>query len=76
MVGQLLGDHVDPDAVAVIAREVLEHVLDYPSEVATAIAPFAERFGLARADGHALLTELLRRSGAPNIEEFLAEPRP
>ena len=30
MIGQLLADHVDPDAVAEITREVLDRVLDYP----------------------------------------------
>ncbi|MEX1277722.1 MAG: type IV toxin-antitoxin system AbiEi family antitoxin domain-containing protein, partial [Chloroflexota bacterium] len=51
MVGQLLGDHVDPDAVAQITREVLDRALDYPSEVANAVAPYAQRFGLERGDG-------------------------
>jgi hypothetical protein len=41
MVGQLLADHADVDAVAEITREVLERVLDYPAVVAEAVAPYA-----------------------------------
>lgn len=75
VVGQLLADHVDPDAVAQIMREVLERVLDYPSDVANAVAPYAQRFGLERGDGPALLDELLRRAGASNREAIVAEAR-
>ncbi len=73
MVGQLLGDRVDPDAVAQITREVLERVLDDPAVVAEALTPFAERLGLPRGDGRALLEELLVRSGAPDRGGLVAE---
>lgn len=75
VVGQLLADHVDPDAVAQITREVLERVLDYPRDVAQAFAPYAHRFGYERGDGVALLDELLRRAGASNREGLIAEAR-
>jgi hypothetical protein len=75
MIGQLLADHVDVDAVAEITREVLERVLDYPGVVAEAVAPHAQRFGLERSDGIGLLDELLRRAGAPNRQGLIAEAR-
>ena len=75
LIGQLLADHVDPDAAAQITREVLERVLDYPRVVAEAVAPYAARFGLERGDGVGLLDELLRRTGAPNRETLIAEAR-
>lgn len=75
VIGQLLTDHVDPDAVAQITRDVLDRALDYPSEVAKAVTPYAQRFGLERGDGPALLDELLRRAGAPNREALITEAR-
>ena len=75
LIGQLLGDHVDVDAVAEISREVLERVLDYPRVVAEAVGPYAVRFGLERGDGVALLDELLRRVAAPRREALIAEAR-
>jgi hypothetical protein len=75
MVGQLLADHVDPDAVAQIAREVLERVQDYPRVVAEAVAPYAQGFGLEPSDGVALLDELLRRAGSRDREAIIAEAR-
>jgi len=74
-IGQLLADHVDPDAVAQVTREMLERVLDYPRDVADALAPYAQRFGLERGDGVALLDEFLRRAAAPNREPLLGEAR-
>lgn len=73
MIGQLLADHVDPDAVAQITRETLERVLDYPIDVAESLAPFAQRFGYPRGDGVALLDEFLRRAGAPERQALVAE---
>jgi hypothetical protein len=75
MIGQLLTDHVDVDAVAQITREVLERVLDYPAVVAEAVGPHAVRFGLERVDGVGLLDELLRRAAAPSREALIAEAR-
>jgi hypothetical protein len=73
MIGQLLADHVDPDAVAEITREVLERIHDYPRVVVEAVAPYAQRFGLQRGDGLALVDELLRRAASPEREALLAE---
>ena len=75
MIGDLLADHVDPDGVARITAEVLERVLDYPRDVADALAPHAHLFGCRRGDGVALLDELLRRAGSPEREALLAEAR-
>lgn len=75
IIGQLLADHVDPDAVAQITREVLDRVLDYPREVADALAPYAQRFGFPRGDGVALLDEFLRRVGTPNRGSLIVEAR-
>jgi hypothetical protein len=75
MIGQLLADHVDPDAVAQITREVLERVLDYPSDVAVSLGPYAQRFGHPRGDGLAVLDEFLRRAGARERETLLGEAR-
>lgn len=63
MIGDLLGDHVDPDSVAQITVEVLDRVLDHPGVVAECVGPYAGRFGFARGDGVALLDDLLRRAG-------------
>jgi hypothetical protein len=73
MIGQLLADHVDADAVAEITREVLERALDYRAVVAQSVGPYAGRFGLERGDGIGLLDELLRRAGAPNRQALIAE---
>lgn len=75
MIGQLLADHVDPDAVAQITREVIERDLDYSRDVAESLAPYAQRFGYLRGDGVALLDEFLRRAGSPNREVLVAEAR-
>lgn len=63
MIGDLLGDHVDPDSVAQITVEVLDRVLDHRGVVAECLGPYAGRFGFARGDGVALLDDLLRRAG-------------
>jgi hypothetical protein len=72
MVGDLLGDHVDPDAVARIAAEVLDHVFDYPRVVAESVAPFAIRFGFRKDDGVALLNDLLVRAGYKDRDQMVA----
>lgn len=63
MIGDLLGDHVDPDSVAQITVEVLDRVLDHPGIVADCVGPYAGRFGFGRGDGVALLDDLLGRAG-------------
>jgi predicted transcriptional regulator of viral defense system len=64
MVGDLLADHVDPDAVALITTEVLDRILAHPRDVAEALDRYAQRFGLHQGDGVALLDELMRRAGS------------
>lgn len=73
MIGQLLADHLDVDAVAVITREVLERGHDDALATAQAIGPYAPRFGLGRGDGIGLLQELLGRAGTPGQEVLVAE---
>lgn len=63
MVGDLLGDDIEPSSVAHIAAVVIDRVLDYPSNVAECIAPYASRFGFRRGDGPALLDHLLTLAG-------------
>ena len=63
MIADLLTDHVEPSAVGQIAAEVIDGVLDQPSEIAAQIAPHAARFGLPRGDGIALLDHLLALAG-------------
>jgi Transcriptional regulator, AbiEi antitoxin len=73
IVGQLLDDRVDPDAVAQITSEVLDRVFDYPRVVADVLAPHATRFGLRLGDGVGLLDDFLLRAGNPDRERILAE---
>jgi hypothetical protein len=75
MIDDLLADHVDPDGVARITAEVIERILDYPRDVADALAPHAHQFGCRRGDGPALLDELLRRAGSRERDALLAEAR-
>lgn len=63
MVGDLLGDDIEPERVANIAAMVIDRVLDYPSNVAECVAPYASRFGFRRGDGPALLDHLLTLAG-------------
>lgn len=63
MIGDLLGDHVDPDSVAQITVEVLDRVLEHPDVVVECVAPHAARFGFGRGDGASLLDDLLGRTG-------------
>lgn len=62
MIGQLLADHVEPDTVGQIVREVLDGAIDSPDAVAAAIAPYAHRHGHPSGDGSALLADLLGRT--------------
>jgi hypothetical protein len=63
MIADLLADHVEPSAIGQIAFEVINGVLDYPSEIVEQIAPHAARFGLPRGGGVALLDHLLALGG-------------
>ncbi len=73
VIGQLLEDRVEPDAVAQITSEVLDRALDYPRVVAEVLAPYSARFGLKPSGGRALLDEFLSRAGNPDRERLLAE---
>jgi hypothetical protein len=73
MVGDLLADNVDADAVAQIAAEVLDRGLDYPRVVAESLAPHAQRFRLPKSDGVAVLNSLLERVQYRDRIEVLAE---
>jgi hypothetical protein len=75
MIGDLLGDHVDPESVARITAEMVDRVLDYPSVIVERIGPFAARFGLPPGDGVALLDELLTLAGYRDRETMLQEAR-
>jgi hypothetical protein len=72
-VGDLLADHVDPNAVAQITVEVLDRMLDYPRAVVDDLAPYSGRFGFAAGDGVALLDHLLHLAGSRDRDRFLAE---
>ncbi len=72
-VGDLLADHVDPSAVAQIAVEVMERMLDYPRAVADDLAPYSARYGFAAGDGIALLDHLLQLAGSRDRDRYLAE---
>ncbi len=43
MVGDLVGDHIDPTSVAQITTEVLDQNFDYPRVIAESLAPHAAR---------------------------------
>ena len=75
MIGDLVGDHIDPGGVAQIVRDVLDAVYDYPAAVAEQLAPYAARFGFRRGDGLALLNEFLMRSNHRHRDELVAEAR-
>lgn len=63
MIADLLADHVEPSAIGQITAEVVDGVLDYPSEIAKQIASQAARFNLPRGDGQGLLDHLLGLGG-------------
>lgn len=63
MIGDLIGDHVEPSSVARITAEIIDRGLDHQSDVAECIAPYANRFGFRLGDGVALLDYLLTLAG-------------
>lgn len=76
MIGDLIGDHVEPSSVARITAEVIDRVFDYPSDVAECIAPHANRFGFRRGDGVGLLDYLLTLAGySKNRDMIRSEAR-
>jgi hypothetical protein len=76
MVRDLLADHVDPNQVAQITAEVVDHVFDYPRVIAENIAPFAARFGYRKGDGVGLLDHLLTLAHYKDKGEMLAMAGP
>jgi hypothetical protein len=76
MIGDLLGDSVEPAAVAHITANVIDRVFDYPDDVADCIAPYANRFGFRRGDGSGLLDYLLTLAGGSRKRDMIrAEAR-
>jgi hypothetical protein len=75
MVGDLMADNIDPDSVAQIAVEVIDHAYDYPRVVAESLAPHASRFGFRNGDGVALLDDFLRRAEYKEREQMVAMAR-
>jgi hypothetical protein len=61
--------------VARITTEVLDRVLAYPWDLAEALAPSAQRFGLRKGDGLAVLNYLLERVQYRDRLDVVAEAR-
>jgi predicted transcriptional regulator of viral defense system len=72
LVVDLLIDREEPSAVAAVVADALERVLDDPKTLATALNPFAARFGLPPGDGGALLGQLVETTGF-DPARYLAE---
>ena len=75
IVGDLLDDREDPEAVAQVIADAIRPVHDYPGTIARAIAPYAIRFGLSHGDGLGLLKWLLDLTRDPERENWLDEAR-
>lgn len=73
MVGDLLGDDVEPGSVANITAVVIDRVFDYPKDVAQCISPYASRFGFRRGDGVALLDHLLTIANYDRHRDLIRE---
>jgi hypothetical protein len=67
----LLREHEDPEAVALIIAEAIRSAFDYPGTFAEALAPHAAGLGFRRGDGLAVLTWLLNLAHAPETERWL-----
>jgi len=75
LIGDLLGDNIDPDSVAKIAVEVLDRLLENPRVLAESLEPYASKFGLRERDGVALRDHLLSRAQYRNRAEAVALAR-
>jgi hypothetical protein len=75
LIGDLLGDNIDPNSVAQITVEVLDRLLESPRVLAESLEPYAARFGFRERDGVALLDHLLSRAQYRNREETVALAR-
>jgi hypothetical protein len=69
----LLAEREDPQAVGYLVADALRNALDYPHTIAAALAPLANRYGFAPADGLAVLEWLLDLTDAPERQRWLAE---
>ena len=72
----LLREHEDPEAVALIIAEAIRTQIDDPATFVAALTPHAARLGFRRADGLALLTWLLDLANAPEAERCWTKPGP
>ena len=73
MIADLLGEHIEPTAVARITLQVLENIYDYPRVVAEKIRPYAAVFGFNPGDGVGLLAHLLELAGGGLDRETMLE---
>jgi hypothetical protein len=71
MIGDLLGDDIEPERVAQMTALVIERAFDYPDLIAACVAPYASRFGFRRGDGPALLDHLLDIAGYDRSREVI-----
>ncbi len=71
----LLADREDPEAVAIVVADAIREAYDSPGTFADTLAPYAERYGLERGDGIALLGWLLALVGDPEAERWMDEAR-
>lgn len=71
----VLDDHEDPEAVGHLIADAIRAAYDYPGNFAEKLAAHADRFGLRRDDGLALLRWLLDLVGDADSERWLEEAR-
>lgn len=69
----LLAEHEDPGAVGQLIADALRPGYDYPGTVASALAPYAARYGLRSGDGLGLLRMVLDLAGDPERQGWLEE---
>lgn len=69
----LLYDNEDPEAVARIIVEAIDHGYDDPGSFTDTLAPHAARFGLRKNDGLALLRWFLDLIGDPETARWMKE---
>jgi predicted transcriptional regulator of viral defense system len=69
----LLADGEDPDSVAQIVAKALRQSNDRPRSFAVSLEPLAQRFGLRKGDGLAVLRWLLELGGDPNTAFWLQQ---
>lgn len=75
IVGDLIREREDPEAVAQIVIDALRGVFDYPGTFGQALRPYAARFGFGRGDGLTMLNWLFDLAAVPESERWMAEAR-